>query len=140
MKALKRAWWRIKRLINKTPEWLRLAGIALLALLFFGLGGIVIWAALVPIPSISDFQDREVSQSTQIYDRTGNVLLYDVHGEEERTSVPLTQISPYIQDATISIEDQTFYTNPGIDPFSIIRAFWADITSASYAQGASTIT
>jgi 1A family penicillin-binding protein len=140
MKTLKRAWRNIKRLIRRTPEWLRLTGIALVALFLFGLGGVVIWAALVPIPSINDFQDRQVSQSTQIYDRTGNVLLYDVHGEEERTSLPLDQISPYIQEATISIEDQTFYTNPGIDPVSIIRAVWADFTSASYAQGASTIT
>ena len=140
MNALKRAWRKAKRLIRKAPEWLRLTGIALLALILFGLGGVIVWAALVPIPSISDFQDREVSQSTQIYDRTGNVLLYDVHGEEERTSVPLNQISPYIQDATIAIEDQSFYSNPGIDPTSIVRAFWADFTSVSYAQGASTIT
>lgn len=140
MNALKRAWRKLKRLVGRTPEWVRLLCIAILALLFFGLGGIIVWAALVPIPSISDFQNRQVSQSTQIYDRTGNVLLYDVHGEEERTSVPLDQISPYIQDATISIEDQTFYSNPGIDPFSIIRAFFADLTSGSYQQGASTIT
>src|ERR1700722_4004061 len=132
MSTLKKAWRKLKRLINKTPEWLRLTGIALLALLLLGLGGVVIWAAVVPIPSISDFQNRQVSQSTQIYDRTGNVLLYDVHGEEERTSVPLDQISPYIQQATIAIEDQSFYSNPGIDPISILRAFFADLTSASY--------
>ncbi len=126
--------------MKKIPEWIRLTGVALLALVLFGLGGVVIWAAVVPIPSISDFQNRQVSQSTQIYDRTGNVLLYDVHGQEERTSVPLDQISPYIQQATISIEDQTFYSNPGIDPFSIMRAILADFSSASYAQGASTIT
>jgi len=119
---------------------MRLTGVAILALILFGLGGVIVWSILVPIPSISDFQNREVAQSTKIYDRTGNVLLYDVHGEEERTSVPLDQISPYVQQATIAIEDQSFYTNSGIDPFSILRALWADLTSASYAQGASTIT
>jgi penicillin-binding protein 1A len=140
MNALRHWWRKFKRFINGAPEWLRLTGVAILALIFFGLGGIIVWAALVPIPSISEFQDRQVSQSTQIYDRTGNVLLYDVHGEEERTSVPLNQISPYIQHATVAIEDQTFYTNPGIDPFSIVRALIADLTHGSYAQGASTIT
>jgi 1A family penicillin-binding protein len=140
MSTLKKAWRKLKRQINRTPEWLRLTGIALLALLLLGLGGVVIWAAVVPIPSISDFQNRQVSQSTQIYDRTGNVLLYDVHGEEERTSVPLDQISPYIQQATIAIEDQTFYSNPGIDPLSIVRAILADLTNGAYVQGASTIT
>ena len=140
MQALKKAWRKVKRFFRGLPEWVRLTGVALLALLLFGLGGVVVWAALVPIPSISSFQDRQVSQSTQIYDRTGNILLYDVHGEEERTSVPIDQISPYIQHATIAIEDQSFYTNAGVDPYSIIRALLADFTSASYAQGASTIT
>ncbi|MDR3570732.1 MAG: transglycosylase domain-containing protein [Candidatus Pacebacteria bacterium] len=140
MRTLKKAWRSFKRLLGKTPEWLRLTGVAILALILFGMGGIVIWASLVPIPTISDFQNRRVSQSTQIFDRTGNVLLYDVHGEEERTSVPLNQISPYIQHATIAIEDQTFYSNPGIDPTSIIRALLADFTHGYYAQGASTIT
>ena len=110
------------------PEWLKLAVVGLLALVLFILGGGIVWASLVPIPSINDFENREVAQSTKIYDRTGNVLLYDVHGEEERTSVPLTQISPYIQQATISIEDDTFYTNAGFRPLSILRAAWADLT------------
>jgi len=140
MNWLRTAWRKLKRLFERTPEWLRLTGIAFVALILFGLGGVVIWSVIVPIPSISDFQNREVAQSTKIYDRTGNVLLYDVHGEEERTSIPLDQISPYIQQATIAIEDQSFYSNSGIDPLSIIRALWADLTSASYAQGASTIT
>jgi 1A family penicillin-binding protein len=140
MNWFRKSWRKLKRLINRIPEWLRLTGVALLALILFGLGGVILWAVIIPIPSIGDFQNREVAQSTKIYDRTGNVLLYDVHGEEERTSVPLDQISPYIQQATISIEDQSFYSNPGIDPLSIIRATWADLTSGSYAQGASTIT
>src|SRR6185312_1573546 len=140
MKFLKRIWRWFKRFMHKTPEWVRLTGVAILALILFGMGGIIVWAALVPIPSISSFQNRQVSQSTQIYDRTGNVLLYDVHGQEERTSIPLDDISPNIQHATIAIEDQTFYSNPGIDPFSIVRALLADLTSGSYAQGASTIT
>ncbi|HEV3244760.1 MAG TPA: penicillin-binding protein [Candidatus Paceibacterota bacterium] len=140
MNTLKKAWRKLKRRIMAAPEWVRLTGVAILALILFGLGGVIVWAALVPIPSISDFQNRQVSQSTQIFDRTGNILLYDVHGEEQRTSVPLDQISPDVQHATIAIEDQTFYSNPGIDPFSIVRAILADFSSGSYAQGASTIT
>ena len=94
----------------------------------------------MPIPSINNFENREVSQSTKIYDRTGNVVLYDAHGAEERTSVPLAQISPYIQEATVAIEDSTFYTNAGIRPLSSLRALWVDLTTGSYQQGGSTIT
>ncbi len=122
------------------PQWLELGALAFFALVLFGLGGIIVWASLVPIPSINNFENREVSQSTKIYDRTGNVVLYDAHGAEERTSVPLSAISPYIQEATIAIEDSTFYTNIGVDPLSDLRALLVDITSGSFQQGASTIT
>lgn len=122
------------------PYWLEFGILGIVALFLFIVGGIIVWASLVPIPSIENFENRQVAQSTKIYDRTGNIVLYDVHGEEERTSVPLSQISPYIQDATISIEDDTFYQNAGVRPLSILRAAWADVTARGYAQGGSTIT
>ena len=52
------------------------------------------WAILVSIPSIDGIENRVVGESTKIYDRTGNVLLYDVHGAMRRTEVPLDEISP----------------------------------------------
>ncbi len=122
------------------PQWLELFVLAFVAIVLFGIGGIIIWASLVPIPSINNFENRQVAQSTKIYDRTGNIVLYDAHGAEERTSVPLAQISPYIQDATISIEDTTFYHNAGVRPLSSLRALWVDLTSGKYEQGGSTIT
>jgi penicillin-binding protein 1C len=122
------------------PQWLELFVLGLFALALFVLGGIIVWASLVPIPSINDFENRQVAQSTKIYDRTGNVVLYDAHGAEERTSVPLTAISTYIQEATVSIEDSTFYTNAGVRPLSTLRALWVDLTAHSYQQGGSTIT
>src|ERR1700722_8307250 len=124
----------------RLPMWLELGLLAIAAIILFGLGGIIVWASIVPIPSINDFENREVAQSTKIYDRTGNIVLYDVHGEEERTSVPLDQISPYLQDATIAIEDSTFYSNAGFRPLSFARAAFVDLTSGGYAEGGSTIT
>ena len=122
------------------PQWLELFVLGLFALGLFIIGGVIVWASLVPIPSIADFENRQVAQSTKIYDRTGNVVLYDAHGQEERTSVPMTSISPYIQEATVSIEDSTFYTNAGVRPLSTLRALWIDLTKGSYQQGGSTIT
>lgn len=110
------------------------------AALFFGLGGIILWASVIPMPSINSFQSRAVSNSTKIYDRTGTIVLYDVNGAVRRTAVPLANISPYIREATISIEDRTFYNNVGIRPLSIARAIWVNIMSGGYSQGASTIT
>lgn len=121
-------------------QWIELFLLGTVALVLFILGGVMIWASLVPIPSITNFQNRQVAQSTKIYDRTGNIVLYDAHGAEERTSVPLSQISPYIQDATISIEDTTFYHNMGVRPLSALRALWVDLVEHRYVQGGSTIT
>ncbi|HVM73659.1 MAG TPA: transglycosylase domain-containing protein [Candidatus Paceibacterota bacterium] len=132
-----------RRRFSKRPRILQsieLFLLAGLALALFVFGAIIIWASIVPIPSINNFTNRQVAQSTKIYDRTGNILLYDAHGSEQRTSVPLSKISPYIQDATIAIEDTTFYHNAGVRPLSSLRALWVDLTSGKYEQGGSTIT
>src|SRR4051812_31450019 len=129
----RRGKWRI-------PEGAKTATLAVVAFILFGLGAVVIWASLVPIPSINNFQDRQIAQSTKIYDRTGSVVLYDVHGAVRRTSVPLESISPYIQHATVAVEDHTFYKNIGFEPSSLLRAVFADIFSHAFVQGGSTIT
>jgi penicillin-binding protein 1C len=126
--------------IRRLPEWVRLSAVGLVALGFFAVGGTITWAAFMPIPAISNFENRAVAESTKIYDRTGNIVLYDVHGTVRRTSVPLEKISPYVQKATIAIEDVTFYEHMGFRPLSFMRAVWADITTGSFAQGGSTIT
>ena len=92
------------------------------------------------MPDLNSFENRKISNSTKIYDRTGTILLYDTGSDTKRTTVALTQISPLIQRATIAIEDANFYNNIGIEPLSILRAFFANIASAGYGQGASTIT
>ncbi|MBM3260842.1 penicillin-binding protein [Candidatus Kaiserbacteria bacterium] len=125
---------------NTTLQWLKLAAIGAFSLFLFIFGAMLIWAAIMPIPSINNFEARQVAESTKIYDRTGNIVLYDVHGTVRRTSVPIEEISPYIRNATIAIEDSTFYTNAGFRPLSLARAIFVDITSGSYRQGGSTIT
>lgn len=117
------------------------SGILLIAsfvLIFIGLFSL--WLATLKIPDLSSFQNRKVVESTKIYDRSGEVLLYDTGSKTKSTSVPLTQISPYIQKGTIAIEDANFYNNVGVEPTSIIRAVIANFLSAGYSQGASTIT
>ncbi len=107
----------------------------------FVLGGLAaLWVATLPIPDLNSFGTRQVVESTKIYDRTGTVLLYDTGSNIKRTTVSLADISPYIQQATIAIEDSNFYRNSGIEPLSIIRAVLANLASGGYDQGASTIT
>lgn len=92
------------------------------------------------LPSANSVDAKLIAQSTKIYDRSGQHLLYDVHGEEKRTIVPFNQIPDNIKYATIALEDQTFYFHHGIDPKSILRSIFKDIIKGGAAQGGSTIT
>jgi penicillin-binding protein 1C len=107
---------------------------------FIFVGVSAIWFATLPIPDLNSFGNRQVVESTKIYDRTGKVLLYDAGANIKRSSIPLSEISPLIQKAAIAIEDSNFYTNSGIEPLSILRAIVANIATGGYGQGASTIT
>jgi len=96
------------------------------------------YALQVPDPSILAI--RRVNESTKIYDRTGENILYDVHGEEKRTIIPWEQIPQSIKDATLAAEDSDFYHHSGIDIRGIIRAVYQDLRNLDTSQGGSTIT
>jgi 1A family penicillin-binding protein len=113
----------------------------------FGFAGLIllsaavlIWLATLEIPDLSSFEDRRVLQSTKIYDRTGEVMLYDLHQDVRRTVVPLDKMSPYVKNATVSIEDDQFYNHIGIDIKAIIRAAISNVQEGGLGQGGSTIT
>jgi 1A family penicillin-binding protein len=103
-------------------------------------GILLIWVSTFQIPSLDTIEERKVSQSTKIYDSTGKILLYDVYHKAKRTVVPIEEISQHIKDATISIEDKSFYTHHGVKPTSILRAIIVDILTLNFTQGGSTIT
>ena len=124
---------------RETSFW-KLFILSVFALGFFVMGTTMLWAVTLNIPSIEGFANRKVAESTKIYDRTGKVLLYDVHGTVRRTVVPLDQISRNAQNATIAIEDTEFYQHRGIKPTAIARAMFANITQGGLSQGGSTIT
>ena len=50
--------------------------------------GILIWVSTLEIPDLSAFEERRILQSTKIYDRTGEVVLYDLHEDVRRTNGP----------------------------------------------------
>ncbi len=114
-----------------------------LALFGFGFlagGGVLLVVATTPAPDIDSFSSRQVDQSTKIYDRTGQVLLYDYNRDTKRNIVPLTAISPHTINATIAIEDSSFYEHAGIRFTSIIRAALVNAIGGTISQGGSTIT
>lgn len=127
-----RGYWRL---------WLiKLALIAgIFSFLFVGLS--VIWAATMEIPDFDAFfKERVISESTKIYDRTGEILLYDVNGGIRRTVVGLAEIAETAKLATIAIEDAEFYSHAGVKPSAMLRALVVDIMTGRIEQGGSTIT
>ncbi len=114
--------------------------VGMLALGIVFVSAFFIWAATIKIPDFSLLETRKVSESTKIYDRTGKILLYDVHKDVRRSVVSSEAISTYIKNATIAIEDDQFYQHHGIKPTAILRAIWVNLKTGQYSQGGSTIT
>jgi penicillin-binding protein 1C len=104
------------------------------------LGIALLWISSFRLPDLSSFGQRKVTESTKIYDKTGKILLYDLHDGIKRTLVSSEEISPFIKNATVSIEDEDFYKHRGIKISSIIRAVFANVATGEYSQGGSTIT
>ncbi|MDO8593777.1 MAG: transglycosylase domain-containing protein [bacterium] len=114
--------------------------LALFGLGFLALGSVLLAVAVTPVPDTGSFAYRQIDQSTKIYDRTGQILLYDYNRDAKREIVPIADISPNTVNATIAIEDSSFYEHGGIRFTSIIRAMLADALGGSLSQGGSTIT
>lgn len=92
------------------------------------------------LPEPGKVTTRNIPESTKIYDRTGDHLLYEIHGEEKRTLISFDNMPANIKYATIALEDRDFYSHGGIQLSAILRAIFKDILTGSHAQGGSTIT
>src|SRR6266851_1393231 len=63
------------------------------------------------LPQINNFNDRPVPQTTKIYDKTGQVLLYDLYGNQKRTPIPFGDIPDSVKKSTLALEDKNFYSH-----------------------------
>ncbi|MBI5220467.1 MAG: transglycosylase domain-containing protein [Candidatus Liptonbacteria bacterium] len=102
----------------------------------------LIWVALLlqDLPSTEQILSRRVSQSTKIYDRTGQVVLYEIGGDQKRTVISGEEIPQSLKNATIAAEDERFYSDSAIDYRGLLRALWTNLRSGRVVQGGSTIT
>ncbi len=116
-----------------------------IALFVLGLGAIfmgivTLWISSFKIPDFHSFEDRKIENSTKIYDRTGENLLYDIHQDVKRTYITFDKMSANIKNATVAIEDSDFYNHNGIRLSSIARAVLSNFLGTGKTQGGSTIT
>jgi 1A family penicillin-binding protein len=134
--------WRDRRRyrtdLTKSRKLVKLAKLAFIGVILLMIGlfvGIPLLSLTLPSP---DKIVRTQGFSTQILDRTGQVL-YDVYANQNRTPEKLIDIPVYLRQATIAIEDKNFYNHSGFDPIGMLRGF-SRIFTTGRAQGGSTLT
>lgn len=91
------------------------------------------------LPNPNQLMNREVAQSTKIYDRSGEHILYEIHGDQKRTLVTLNDIPDQVKQATIAIEDKNFYKHGGVSWWAIARTMVTNVVYRRLAGG-STLT
>ena len=159
--------WRVRRQERRRKSGLwrfRLLGIALLVVGTFGcfvvtsgvLGATAVYSALTQdLPDFTSLEtlgqnSQETFETTQLFalgaENSGGirdqVLIYEIIDPlgGDRQWIPLTQVPQNLIDATIAIEDRTFWTNEGFDPAGIARAFNEFVLQGGDVQGGSSIT
>lgn len=141
LRGVFRILWRLVslplRLLRKF-SFSSVIGLAILGFLFFTIT--VAWVSR-DLPDPNRLTDRHVAQSTKIYDRTGENLLYEIFADEKRTIIELSDVPQYLIDAVIATEDTKFFEHKGIRPLSILRSFvYGIIGKGRVGGGASTLT
>jgi len=138
------------------PGWQKITGIVAIALFAFltitltvgasaaAVAGGVYYYFTRNLPDPSTIVTKQENfETVKIYDRTGKVLLYESIDPRpfrgDRTYVTLDQISPYLINATVTLEDRSFWENPGVNLRGIGRALVQNF-QGGHIQGASSIT
>ena len=90
------------------------------------------------LPPVSDFEQLDFAQPSVVYDRTGTIELARFQ-VERRNVVNYEEIPKVLIDATIAVEDRSFWDNEGYDPNAIVSAAIESLSGVR-DRGASTIT
>ncbi|MFH1620497.1 MAG: PBP1A family penicillin-binding protein [Patescibacteria group bacterium] len=128
--------WKI---IKKTLITIAVTGLALFLIIAFGLTMVLAWISR-DLPDPNALMYRDIPLTTKIYDRTGNELLYEIHGDENRSLIQIKDLPTYVPAATVAIEDKNFYQHHGIDWLGLIRAFIKNTLTGKRIGGTSTLT
>ena len=118
-------------------SFLKFFGAGCLLVFFISLVIFVYFIKDLPRPEI--FTEKQFIESTKIFDRTGEILLYEIYGEEKRIIVDLDYIPEHLKQAVILAEDANFYNHFGIDFDGIIRSVLINLRIGRPAYGGSTI-
>ena len=118
--------------MRKRLKWILLAVGTLLATA-------LIWRLDIPHWQKLDLSRLNAAAATEVFDANG-VSAGALQGGKVRPWTALDEVPKDVQSAFIAAEDLRFYRHHGVDVVRMAGALWKDLTTLSYAQGASTIT
>ncbi len=107
-----------------------------------------IWGGIAVAGTVIYFAAKMPQTTTwTIPDRPPNVKIVSVEGDlianrgaTGGEAIGLHQMSPYLPQAVVAIEDRCFYSHFGVDPVGFVRAMATNVISGRLVQGGSTIT
>jgi len=123
---------------NKMVKILKVSGIFIIFSILFVVFLFFYYTKNLPRPE--KFTERKLHESTKIFDRQGEILLYEIFKEEKREYVSLSLIPEHLRSAVIVAEDKSFYRHYGINIKGILRALLVNLKLRKPVQGGSTIT
>lgn len=101
-----------------------------------GIGGLVFSSLRDVKPvTLADLNKRTYVTTTLLY--SNGEKMSTAPSANKKTPVPLSQMSPYLKEAIVSIEDERFYQHGGFDPKGLARSFVMRFVGKK--QGGSTI-
>ncbi len=104
-----------------------------------GAAGVTLATLEQGLPDVRAFRDLGFSQPTILYDRKGKTELARFW-DERREVIKFEDIPPLVLDATTATEDDTFWTNPGVDIQATLNALVTEAAGGGDRGGGSTIT
>ncbi len=118
---------------------LKIAGIGIVVCFFLIIGVFAYFRK--DLPKIKNITGDKLGGSITYYDRTGQTVLWQDYDAVKRVPVTGDNMSPYIRQATVAIEDKDFYKHGAFDVRGITRAATHDLFGGGGGvQGGSTIT
>ncbi|PKR88551.1 penicillin-binding protein [Pleomorphomonas diazotrophica] len=111
-----------------------------IVLCIWGLIGVagIIGYTVATMPQIDDWKVPARPPNVEIVDASGTIIANrgDTGGEE----VTLSDMSRFLPEAVVAIEDRRFYHHFGVDPIGLSRAMVTNLAAGSVVQGGSTLT
>lgn len=103
-------------------------------------GGLYFYHQLTrDMPRIARLEDYRPKAVSTIYASDGTTPIAELY-DERRYPATLDEIPDLMRKAFLAAEDANFYSHPGIDVVSILRALWVNLRKKGKMQGGSTIT